>query len=74
MGQGRKEKRGREETGTGCHANQCCVSLATQVNISWLNWIISSKGKGYRESGGNSRFAESFKWGKRKSLCRLHGN
>ena len=42
------------------------ASLATQVNIGCLNWIISSKGKDYRESGRKSRFIESLKWDKRK--------
>lgn len=49
------------------------LSLATQVSINGPNWIIFSKRKSYRESGGktmaeggNSRFVDSSSGAKEK--------
>ena len=71
-----EKKGGRQGAGRdGVPPLSIAASLATQVNIGCLNWIISSKGKDYRESGRKSRFIESLKWDKKKIiLCHLHGN
>lgn len=50
---GKEEKKGREAGSRQRRGTTPTVvaSLRTQVSIGWLNWIISSKGKDYRESG-----------------------
>ena len=58
-----REARSRQRWGT---TPTVVASLATQVSIGWLNWIISAKGKDYRESREKSRFIDSLKRGKRK--------